>query len=402
MSAKTTIEWTSTTNPDGSTTPGATWSPLRARVRPDAKEIASQKGYTSLLPILDRIASGKVGHHCEHVSPGCEHCYSETNNARCLPHNGTGLPFDRRSRDLVEMFLDEEMLTQPLRWKRGRKIFVESQSDLFGEFVPDELIDRVFAVMALCSQHTFQVLTKRAERMRNWAGELLVDSYYSDDSTPVRIMAQMNALANVGAVALKWPLPNVWLGVSCEDQQRADERIEHLTQTPAAVRFASYEPALGPVDFSLDRWVRLPRAVRSDLPWELALPVRAAMPGVYRADSNPHGALSVRTGSGLLGIKPGEFERLPKLDWIIVGGESGPGARPMNPQWARDVRDQCAAAGVPFFFKQWGAWVSVSEVEGKGRHFTFEDGRTVRRLGAKAAGRSLDGRTWDEFPEMSR
>src|ERR1035438_9884259 len=140
----------------------STWTPIRARVRADAKEIALAKGYTSLLPV---IQPGRVGPHCQKVSPGCARCYSETNNERCLTHNGTGLPFDRRSRDLVEMFVDEKILMQPLHWKKPRRVFVCSQTDLFAEFVTDEMIDRVFAVMGLCPQHTFQVLTKRAERM---------------------------------------------------------------------------------------------------------------------------------------------------------------------------------------------------------------------------------------------
>jgi protein gp37 len=151
---KSSIEWTD-----------YTWSPIRARVKVDAGEIAATNGFHSLVHIATKMA-GHVGPHCEHVSPGCELCYSGTNNHRCLPANGTGLPFDRRSRDLVDVYLDEKILLQPLKWKTPRKCFVENQSDLFGEFVPDELIDRVFAVMALTRHITYQVLTKRAERMR--------------------------------------------------------------------------------------------------------------------------------------------------------------------------------------------------------------------------------------------
>ena len=201
MGSKTGIEWTD-----------STWSPIRVRVRQDAAQIAREKGYTSLVQIAEKMA-GRVGQHCEHVSPGCEHCYAEANNHRCLPSNGTGLPYDRRSRDLVETFVDEKVLLQPLKWKpvyikdekielecakcgmvgstgdfypkgnarcprcnsaghyralfptRPRRIFVENQSDLFGEWVTDEMLDKVFAVMALCPQHIFQVLTKRPARM---------------------------------------------------------------------------------------------------------------------------------------------------------------------------------------------------------------------------------------------
>ena len=130
----------------------STWSPLRVRVKNDAPDIAKAKGYISLVRIAEKMV-GHVGPHCEHVSEGCRECYSGTNNHRCLPANGTGLPFDRRSRDLVDPFIDEKILAQPMHWKGGRKIFVENQSDLFGEWVPEEDIDQVFAVMALCPQH---------------------------------------------------------------------------------------------------------------------------------------------------------------------------------------------------------------------------------------------------------
>jgi protein gp37 len=288
MSANSKIEWTR-----------STWTPIRARVREDALEIARAKGYSSLVQILEarkpngdlRTPPGKVGPHCEHRSPGCESCYSETNNARCLPANGTGLPFDRRSRDLVDLFVDENILTQPLHWRAPRRVFVCSQTDLFGEFVTDDMIDRVFAVMALCPQHTFQVLTKRADRMREYLNH--------PDRKDCLALAAAEITAHKG-VLLKpagwpWPFPNVHAGVSAEDQQRADERIPVLLQTPAVVHWCSYEPALGPIDF-----------------------------GRY----------------------------LPGLDWIVGGAESGPGARPMDEQWMRSVKDQCVAAGVAFFYKQ--------------------------------------------------
>jgi protein gp37 len=203
-------------------------------------------------------------------------------------------------------------------------------------------------------------------------------------------------------------LERSWLGVSCENQATADERIPLLLQAPAAVRFVSVEPMLGPVDLGLNRWIRLPRAVCSELPWEINSHARVAEPGIYRAEANRHNALSVRTPSGdLLGIKPAEFERLPALAWVICGGESGPGARPMDPAWARSLRDQCVAAGVPFFFKQWGEW---GDAEAWKRH--CEDHRNnydwpagahrdgMWRAGKRAAGRLLDGREWNEFPEV--
>ena len=290
MANKSSIEWTD-----------STWTPIRARVKQDAAKIAAGRGYSSLIQIATRMA-GRVGPHCEHVSPGCELCYSDTNNGRCLPHNGTGLPFDRRSRDLVDVFIDEKILLQPLRWKQGRRVFVCSQTDLFAEFVPDELIDRVFAVMALCPQHTFQVLTKRPERMLK---------YFADMG---RVGEQVAGfcwdwkLSHTEGILTPpvFPLSNVWMGVSVENQKYADERIPLLFRTPAAIRFVSYEPAIGPVDFS--RWDNT------------AL-------GEWRSE----------------------------LDWIIVGGESGPGARPFDIEWARKVVMQCTGQKTAVFVKQLGA-----------------------------------------------
>lgn len=289
MADKTKIQWSD-----------ATWSPLRVRVRADAAEIATAKGYMSLIQIAEKMA-GHVGQHCEHVSPGCVNCYSGTHQRRCLSSGGTGLPFDRRSRDLVEPFVDEKTLAQPLRWKRPRKIFVANQTDLFGEWYTDEMIDRVFAVMAMTPRHTYQVLTKRPERMR---------AYFAKHAGCSRMVEAIDiGTGNVRSGSWIDPLENVWLGASCENQETADERIPLLLQTPAAVRFVSYEPALGPVSL-----------------------------GMY---------LSRR---GLFGKDP-----LPGLTWVIVGGESGPGARPFHLQWARYVIEQCAAAGVACFVKQAGA-----------------------------------------------
>jgi len=308
MSAKSSIQWTD-----------ATWSPLRARVKENAAEIARAKGYTSLVQLAGKMA-GHVGPHCEHVSDGCNNCYSESNNSRCLPSNGTGLPFDRRSRDLVDIFLDGNILEQPLHWRAPRKIFVNSQTDTFGEFVPDELIDRMFAVMALCPQHTFQVLTKRAARMREYFGDLA----YRQEVIGIRAeyasgFDRFRSDTGSDALDARWPLPlrNVWLGVSVEDD-RQNHRIEDLRQTPAAKRFASYEPALGPVDFS---------------PW--------LSPCTYYCDHDEFGG----------GHRPS-----PGLDWVIVGGESGRNARRFDIAWAYRVIEQCKAADVACFVKQLGAW----------------------------------------------
>ncbi len=303
----------------------STWSPLRAKIKPDALEIATRKGYASLVQILTatkpngelRSPPGKVGHHCEHASDGCKNCYSETNNGRCLPANGTGLPFDRRSRDLTDMFLDEKILQWPLKWKKGRRIFVESQSDLFGEFVPDELVDRVFAVMCRCVQgHTFQLLTKRAGRMRE----------YMMGAMP-RVTKLLEADLGEFPDGIVWPPRHVHLGVSVEDQQRADERIPLLLQTPATVRWVSYEPALGPVNFNgfLGAYSKSPCGEHARFELEC---VKCAMQPV---------------------------KTWPKLDWGVHGGESGTGARPNDIEWARSFVAQFAAAMVPAFVKQLGA-----------------------------------------------
>lgn len=208
MSDGTAIQWTD-----------ATWNPVRAK-------------YSTTDDVGQVL---KTGWHCERVSPGCQHCYAERINEKRF---GTGLPYNRKSRDLVDIYLDEKALAQPLRWRRPRKVFVCSMTDLFGEWVPDEMIDRVFAVMALSPQHTFQLLTKRPARMRR---------YLSNDDRMYVLRSMIEELTE-GYTKCRWPLPNVWLGVSVEDQQRADERIPELLATPAAVRFVSCEPLLGPVD----------------------------------------------------------------------------------------------------------------------------------------------------------
>lgn len=350
---------------------------------------------------------------CTKVSQGCKHCYAER-----LANRFWG------ERKFTDVQVHPERLEDPLKWRKPRRVFVNSMSDLFHKDVPFGFIDQVFGVMARATDHQFLVLTKRPARMRYFCNHY----FNPQDLAP-------------------YPLLNVWLGVSCEDQAAADERIPLLLETPAAVRFVSCEPLLGPVDLGMStatcdccdrwssRWVRLRGQVTSDLP--SLYDVKVAKPGIYRAHSNRHGALSVETGSGLLGIKPGEFECLPKLDWVICGGESGPGARPMHPDWARSLRDQCQAASVPFFFKQWGEWAPVTpqypegdndsnldELDLMAHTICLGNAGTVfqedyglkdyywcgyqptpnenpwflERVGKKAAGRLLDGREWNEFP----
>lgn len=316
---------------------------------------------------------------CKVVSPGCTNCYAMRLAGTRQKHHPSreGLTQDTKAGPVWtgDVRFNEQWLDQPLRWTKPRRIFVCAHGDLFAEAVPDEWIDRVFAVMALAPQHTFQVLTKRAERMRD----------YSRTVTLARLMTGSVDLPAPSIPAPAWPLPNVWLGVSAEDQARADERIPLLLDTPAAVRFISAEPLLG----SIDLGSYMGEAICGST-WE-------DEHGVERCDI---------TGKPCAG-----------LDWVIVGGESGPGARPMHPDWARSLRDQCQAAGVPFFFKQWGEWAPAEEVPiaelghdavpgtiepcNDNSAFAALTPRRLailRRVGKKAAGRLLDGREWSEFP----
>jgi protein gp37 len=298
---------------------------------------------------------------CDRVSPGCAHCYALDLAARLKLAGAKAYQRDgdpRTSGPGFGLTLHPDRLEQPLRWTRPRRIFVDSMSDLFHELVPDDFLDQVFAVMALAPQHTFQVLTKRPARMR----EYLSPFDWRGGSQVGRIMVQM-AERVPRAPWHGWPLPNVWLGTSVENQHWADVRIPELLATPAEVRFLSCEPLLGPIDLDRSiggtRWLGGQRGHagthrgRGDV-WTDGTP----------CPQTPHHHHDDRCGRG--------------VDWIIVGGESGPEHRPIDPAWVRGLRDQTVDADVAFFFKQWG-------------------GRTP-----KAGGRELDGRTWDEFPAAAR
>jgi protein gp37 len=379
------IEWTD-----------ATWNPIRARNR--VAQIGDL-GWKTGLP------RGKTGWHCEHVSEGCRNCYAESINRRLA----TGLDFKPGHRADIEIFLDEKMLEAPFHWKQGRKIFVCSMTDLFAEFNIFGTIMRVFNVMWQLPRHDFQVLTKRPDRMlkfmQMWGdlegedfdpklargpeatrkahpsgrGQLFADMLEAMGTPPPG--CAFPTFDWMGGM-IGWPLwpPNVWLGISAEDQATADERIPLLLQTPAAVRFVSLEPLLGPIRLNMIR-------ARG---WALT----------------QH--MNVLTGSANPSLRGAAPETC--LNWVIAGGESGPHARPMHPQWCRDIRDQCAAAGVPYFFKQWGEWEIDSGRSGampeNGSRYTWigKNGKTynpsaphdqdcwaMRRVGKRAAGRLLDG-----------
>ena len=259
------IEWTD-----------ETWNPIRARNK----------------------ETGEVGHFCVHASPGCENCYAEGMQKRLF---NNPVRYAAQDADKVEMFLDEKVLARPLSWKKPRTVFVCSMTDLFLENIPDEWIDKVFAVMAIKGQTTFQVLTKRADRMREYMKARAKSiKHWEPHARDMGYTFSYKPDGSKSLSLLQFPLQNVWLSVSAEDQKRANERIPELIETPAKIRGVSLEPLLGPI--------------------------------------NLH-----------------EGGMIHYLDWVIVGGESGPKARPMELAWAEDIVDQCREAGVPCFVKQLGS-----------------------------------------------
>lgn len=263
-------------------------------------------------------ATWNVATGCTRVSPGCDHCYIE----RTPPFRMAGRRFDGEGvGSSTGVVLYPERLSIPLHWRKPRKVFVNSLSDLFVKDIPDDLIARVWAVMGSSAAHTFQVLTKRPARMRS----LLSSADFRAEVEEHWVKLFRTGPSRAQFMPGTWPLPNVWGGVTVEDQERAALRIPILLRTPLAVRWLSCEPLLGAID--LGDWFS----------W------------------SP--------------------QRETDIDWVVVGGESGPGARPMHSSWALSLRDQCEAAEVPFHFKQWG-------------------GKTP-----KSGGRILDGRTWDEYPQ---
>ncbi|MFI6055472.1 phage Gp37/Gp68 family protein [Streptomyces violascens] len=322
----------------------------------------------------DKTWSPIIG--CERLSAGCDQCYA-INTAHIRSYNpnpkiatafaGTTKRTSEGLDWTGKLNLLEDRLAQPLTWKKPARVFVNSMSDLFHDQIAQSWIADIFAVMAAARRHTFQLLTKRHARMRS----LLNDPAWVDQ---VRGRALGQGLP---ADAWQWPLPNLWLGVSVENQQWADIRIPALLNTPAAVRFLSCEPLLGPVD--------LKQAART------------------MGSERGHGLTASYVHAG------GCCERqLHGIGWVIVGGESGRNARPMHPDWARSIRDQCTTAGVPFFFKQYGEYAPTGYlVIGGTTKGTLLIGDPVddlghrfelARVGKKAAGRELDGREWNELP----
>lgn len=322
-------------------------------------------------------------HGCHKVSAGCKNCYMFREKKRF-------------GHDPNVVVRSKTKFYDPLKWKEPRTIFTCSWSDFFIEEA-DPWRDEAFAIMIL-TPHTYQVLTKRPDRMLEWFNEKWQPapeqrfgrfhmpaetvgedrrcqvsrevSELVDDYKLVNLDSEdaWTAEGSMKALHFAWPPPNVWLGVSVEDQKTADERIPLLLQTPATLRWLSIEPLLGQVD-------------------------------LFKFFDVHHGDEGTNS-----------FD--PKIDWVVVGGESGPDARPMHPNWVRSIRDQCKAAGVPFFFKQWGEWLHDSQakewlwpefVATNRKHdlalFTGMGGM-VYKVGKKKAGRLLDGREWNEMPEV--
>jgi protein gp37 len=309
---------------------------------------------------------------CTKVSAGCKHCYAKTihDNRHKAYSEGKLQNTPQYAVPFEQVQLMPDRLTMPLKWKSPRTIFVNSVSDLFHDTVPFSFIDQVFAVMALTSQHTYQILTKRPERMAEY-----MDRAHIFRALPFaeRVGESTSLTVYPSPTEVRLTLPNVWLGTSVEDLAAADARIPHLLRCPAAVRFLSCEPLLGAVD--LNKWL-----------WQSVF----------------HGA-------------PADIEPTGLLHWVITGGESGPNARPMHPDWARSLRDQCAAAGVPFFFKQWGEWAAIDmpwydeapatrpsnetwlNLEG-GSGFHGKQVWRMRKIGKHKAGRLLDGVEHSAWP----
>ena len=312
---------------------------------------------------------------CQRVSPGCEHCYAEALAKRTgRVQWGPGQ---------ARVAASEKMWREPLKWSAAaqaagerHRVFCASMADVFEdlpELVP--MRARLFALVRETPALDWLLLTKRPENAHRLWNQAQYDSFNGADS-----------------LGQTWE-PHVWLGTTVEDQRRADERIPHLLRVPARVRFLSCEPLLGPVE--------LPQFCRCGCGLTRREAVDDAMRGPAALNRDQADAIVARGGS--LGV-----------DWVICGGESGPGARPMHPEWARSLRDQCASAGVPFFFKQWGEFKTIYEntnvALGKsdrwlnlagGHGFHGERVVAARRVGKKAAGRLLDGRAHDAFPGES-
>lgn len=332
---------------------------------------------------------------CSVVSPGCTNCYAmRLAGTRFRNHpSREGLTIDSKAGPVWngEVRLIEHLIDQPLRWTRPRRIFVCAHGDLFFEGVACSWVERVLGVAIAAHHlrgHTFQILSKRSDRMRemlNHPSFWEAVNAYAADAVMSRVdpldRRSDDARATLDDYGPDNPPPGLWLGVSVEDQTRANQRIPDLLATPAAVRWISAEPLLAPL--SVVEWL---------------------------SSWCPLCAKPLLGGAHFSGRHCGTcHSETARIDWGVVGGESGPGSRPMHPAWVRQLRDQFAAAGVPFLFKQWGdylpdddntdadgfAWQAGSADP---RTYRWPDGLESIRIGKRQAGRSLDRRFHDEFP----
>lgn len=304
---------------------------------------------------------------CSKVSQGCKNCYAEVMHKRLMK-----MQPDKYNRPFLDGASPHEpSLEIPLHWKKPQRIFVNSMSDLFHEDVPHDFILRVLMVIRECPQHIFQILTKRPKRAKEFFnGFLIASQKLSRD------------------IRGEFPFPNLWLGVSVEDQATADERIPLLLQTPAAIRFLSVEPMLQSIEL---KFIGCPECGHSENYW---FPNFTICHHCHKEVKSPPDNI---------------------INWVICGGESGKNARPMNPDWVRSLRDQCKEANVPFFFKQWGEWLHENLLKPE-VFLELMSHRTAKKykqqsisngvyldnyvwLGKKKAGKLLDGVEHNEFPK---
>lgn len=313
---------------------------------------------------------------CTKCSPGCLNCYAER-MAKRLYWMGMARPstlpeYMNFEKGWLNGHIDflEHRLKQPLHWRKPSRIFVCSMSDLFHEKVPFEFIDKVHAAMIMAIRrgryHTYLILTKRIKRMLK---------YYSSNRRPQLFdILEKDYDEFIGFFGINWPFPVLHLSVSISNQPEADEKIPILLQIHAAVRGLIIEPMLGSIN--IDKWIwgnKCPDPQCGDSTWDHYC----------------------QLGEQL-------------LHWVVVGGESGPGARPMHPDWVRNIRDQCIAAGVPFYFKQWGEWLPVSQMTKEQKEVnklswwpnrvTDIRGERFLRFTKKKAGCILDGKEWKQLP----
>lgn len=338
---------------------------------------------------------------CSKISPACNHCYAERMAARmvhnpAVAHRYAGT-VDAHGKWTGKInVIPGELLGKAQRMRRTRRIFVGSMSDLFHPRVADGSIATIFSEMACVERHTYMLLTKRPDRMRE-----LLSCMGMRETVRGHVRYKRERLG-LPQQDFRWPLPNVWLGTTVEDQARADERVPELLATPGALHFVSCEPLLGPVDLS---------------PW---------LQEILHEDE-----VGVENGNQTLPMELGmpcmHDPWIFGLRWVIAGGETGPGARPSHPDWFRSLRDQCKAHGVPFFFKSWGEWcprarhpiqnglsasdldpsctrwpcVRLTEAGGNGWRAEDTDGGEdiyMQRVGKASSGRLLDGMEHNAIP----